>query len=93
MRNTHLRVEISILKNCFIVELFEKLRFALPPPPPVACLILATHLADLATQLGVSPRVKAPNPGATQGGGGMAWVALWRAFPQTQGISFFSCSP
>jgi hypothetical protein len=69
MRNTHLRVEISILKYCFIVELFEKWRSALPPPP-VSRLIWATHLGVLATQLGVSPRVKAPNPDATQGGGG-----------------------
>jgi hypothetical protein len=60
---------ISILKYCFIVELFEKWRSALPPPP-VAHLIWATHLGVLSTQLGVSPHVKAPNPEATQGGGG-----------------------
>ncbi len=29
--NTHLHVKISILKYCFIVELFEKWHFALPP--------------------------------------------------------------
>jgi hypothetical protein len=63
---------ISILKYCFIVELFEKWRFALPPPP-VASLIRVTHLGVLATQLGVSPCVKAPNPDATQGGGG-GWL-------------------
>jgi hypothetical protein len=61
-------VLISILKYCFIVELFEKWRSALPPPP-VARFSWATHLGVLATQLGVSPRVKAPNPDATQGGG------------------------
>jgi hypothetical protein len=51
-------VLISILKYCFIVELFEKWRSALPPPP-VALFSWATHL-------GVSPRVKVPNPDATQ---------------------------
>jgi hypothetical protein len=66
---------ISILKYCFIVELFEKWRSVLPPPP-VARSIWASHLDVLVTQLGVSPRVKAPNPDATQGGGGVvSWVA------------------
>jgi hypothetical protein len=60
---------ISILKYCFIVELFEKWCSALPPPP-VARFSWPTHLGVLATQLGVSPRVKAPNPDVTQGGGG-----------------------
>jgi hypothetical protein len=83
---------ISILKYCFIVELFEKWRSVIPPPP-VACSIWASHWGVLATQLGVSPCVKAPNPDATQGGGGVAWVALWRAFPDTQRISFLSHSP
>jgi len=55
------------LKYCFIVELFEKWRSALPPP---ARLIWATHFGVLATQLGVSPHVKASNPDTTQGGGG-----------------------
>jgi len=89
-RITRLLCEISILKYCFIVELFEKWRSALLPPP-VTRLILVTHLGVLATQLGVSPRVKAPNPDATQGG--MAWVALWWAFPDTQRLSFLSRSP
>jgi hypothetical protein len=34
---------ISILKYCFIVDLFEKWRFVLPPPP-VASFSWATHL-------------------------------------------------
>jgi hypothetical protein len=34
---------ISILKYCFIVELFEKWRSALPPPP-VARFSWVTHL-------------------------------------------------
>jgi hypothetical protein len=76
---------ISILKYCFIVELFEKWCSALPPSPSRA-FQLGDSFGCLATQLGVSPRVKAPNPDATQGG--MAWVALWRAFPQTQRIFF-----
>ena len=63
-------VLISILKYCFIDELFEKWHSALPPPP-VARLIWATHLGVLVTQLGGSPRVKVPNPDATQGGGGL----------------------
>jgi hypothetical protein len=65
---------ISILKYCFIVELFEKWRSVLPPPP-VARSIWASHLGVLVTQLGVSPRVKAPNPDATQGEGVVSWVA------------------
>jgi hypothetical protein len=50
-------VLIIILKYCFIVDLFEKWRF-----------IWASHLGILGTQLGVSPRVIAPNPDVTQGG-------------------------
>ncbi len=82
-------VLISILKYCFIVELFEKWRSTLPPPP-VASSIWASPLGVLAAQLGISPRVKVPNPDATQGR--VAWVALWRAFPNTQRISFLSRS-
>jgi hypothetical protein len=83
---------ISILKYCFTVELFEKWRSGLPPLP-VARSIWASHLGILATQLGVSPHVKAPNPDATQGGEGVAWIALWRAFPDTQRFGFLSHSP
>jgi hypothetical protein len=61
---------ISILKYFFIVEFFEKWRSALPPPP-VTRSIWVSHLGVLATILGVSPRVKAPNPDATKGGGGL----------------------
>jgi hypothetical protein len=56
-------VLISILKYCFIVELFENCLSALPPPP-VARFSWVTHLGVLATQ-----RVEAPNPDATPGGG------------------------
>jgi hypothetical protein len=61
---------ICILKCCFLVELFEKWRSVLPLPP-VARLTWATHLGILATQLGVSQRVKAPNQDVTQGEGGL----------------------
>jgi hypothetical protein len=62
-------------------------------PPPLWRLILATHLGVWRLNL-VFPHVgESPNLGATQGGGGVAWVALSRAFPQTQGISFLSRSP
>jgi hypothetical protein len=80
-------VLISLLKYCFVVELFEKWCSTLPPPP-VAHSIWASHLGVLAAQLGVSPRVKSPNPDATQGEG-VAWVALWRAFPNIQQILFY----
>ncbi len=59
---------IRILKYCFIVELFEKWRSVLPPPSHE--FQLGDSFGSLATQLGVSPRVKAPNPDTTQGGGG-----------------------
>ena len=80
-------VLISILKYCFIVELFEKWRSVIPPPP-VARSIWASHLGILATQLGVSPRVKAPNPDATPGGGGGGLGSPLAGFSQTQGIIF-----
>jgi hypothetical protein len=60
---------ISILKYCFMVELFEKWRSALPPSPSRA-FQLGNSFGSLATQLGVSPRAKAPNLDATRGGGG-----------------------
>ncbi len=60
---------ISILKYCFIVELFEKWRSALPPSPSRA-FQLGNSFGCLATQLSFCPRVKAPNPDATRGRGG-----------------------
>ena len=77
---------ISILKYCFIVELFEKWHSALPPPPVVR-LIWATHLGLLGTQLGVSPRVKAPNPDATQRGW-VAWVPSGWLSPKHKELVF-----
>jgi hypothetical protein len=77
------------LKCCFIVELFEKWRFLLPPSHT-----RAPHSGDsfgcLVVQLATLHVGESPNSGATQG---VAWVALSRAFPQTQGISFLSRSP
>ncbi len=82
--NTHLCVKLSILKCCFIVELFEKWRFLLPPSHT-----WAPHSGDsfgcLVIQLATLHVGESPNLGAIQG---VAWVALLRAFPQTQGIIF-----
>jgi hypothetical protein len=81
----------SILKYCFVVEFFEKWGSALPPSPSGAFFFqLGDSFGRLSTKLGVSPHIKAPNPDATRGGGGggLAWVARWRGFPQTQRISF-----
>jgi hypothetical protein len=61
------------------------------PPPPLWCLILAAHFGVLATPFGVSPRVGVAKSRCLTGG--VAWVALSRAFPKTQGISFLSLSP
>jgi hypothetical protein len=74
-----------------MVELFEKWRNGTPPPHSGASFwrpILAFWRLNLAF-----PHVgESPNLGATRGGG-VAWVALLRAFPQTQGIIFLSLSP
>ncbi len=63
--------EISILKYCLVVELFEKWRIW-PPAPPGWHLILATHLAfwllDLAT-----PHVGGARFGRHSGG---RWLGL-----------------
>jgi hypothetical protein len=79
--------ERSILKYGFIVELFEKMRNS--PPPPLRRLILATRFGVLATQFGVSPRVRVAKSRRRAGEGGLAWVALWWAFPQTQELVFW----
>ncbi len=78
----HINKHLEIFLHCWVIW---KVAFR-APPPPVARSIWASHLGILATQLGISPRVKAPNPDATQGE--MAWVALWWAFPDTQRLSF-----
>ncbi len=73
--NTRLLCEISILKYCLVVELFEKWRICPSPPPPAPPgwhLILATHLAfwllDLAT-----PHVGGARFGRHSGG---RWLGL-----------------
>jgi hypothetical protein len=71
--------------STFDRELLAAFSVALPPVTPFTW---ATHLGILAPQLGVSPRVKAPNPDATQEGGGVAWVALYQAFPQHKELVF-----
>ncbi len=81
-RNTCLLCEINFLKYCFIVELFKKWRIC---PPQDGASIWRLILTFWRTNL-VTPHVG----GA---GGGVAWVALSRAFPQTQGISFLPRSP
>ncbi len=57
----------------------------------VACRMECSRLRAahgiLATQFGVSPRVGVAKSR------GVAWFALSRAFPQTQGISFLALSP
>jgi len=62
------------------------------PPPPLRRLILVVRFGVLATQFGVSPCVGVANSRRHKGGG-VAWVALSRAFPQTQEISFLALSP
>jgi hypothetical protein len=67
IRNTHLRVEISILRYCFIVELFEKRR----SPLPQSRVSLGRLIwAFLATQLGVSTCESAKSRRHMGGGGG-----------------------
>ncbi len=72
-------VLISILKYCFIVELFEKWRSVLPPSPSREFKL--GDSSGMATQLGVSPRVKAPNPDTTRGGGGGGLGSPLAGFP------------
>ncbi len=63
---------ISILKYCFASLLsYMKSGVLRSPIPPVASFRWSTHLGVLATQLGISPRVKAPNPDREGGGGGL----------------------
>jgi hypothetical protein len=81
---------ICILKCCFLVKLFEKWLSVLPLPP-VARLTWATHLAfwqlNLAFLHVLKRQIQTPHRVR------VAWVALWRAFPQTQRISFLPRSP
>jgi hypothetical protein len=77
-----------------MVELFEKWRNY---PPPLRRPILAIHFGVWQTNLAFphvgGRQIWAPFGGGGGGWGRVAWVALSRAFPQTQGISFLSRSP
>ncbi len=76
------------MKYGFIVELFEKWRNSPPPPPPPA-----SHSGDPIWRFGdliwrfstcESRQIQAPC-----WVGGVAWVALWWAFSQTQELVFW----
>ena len=77
---------ISILKYCFTVELFEKWRSGLPPLP-VARSIWAFWQLNLAFLHVLKRQIQTPHRVR------VAWVALRRAFPQTQRSSFLPRSP
>jgi hypothetical protein len=64
---------LEIFLRCWVI--WKK--WNIPPPPP--------------PQIWHFPHVwESPNPGAVQGGRrGVAWVALWQAFPQTQELVFW----
>ncbi len=89
-RNTHLRVEISILKYCFIVELFEKWRLVFPPSA-LGRLILATHLGRFGDSVCRLSTWGVAQFGRHTGEGGLGWPLA--GFPHTQGICFLSRSP
>jgi hypothetical protein len=72
------------LKYCFVVKLFEKWRIS---PPPQLLWQMAPHFGD-------SPRGRRqPLLVANLGGGGLAWVALSRAFPEHKEYSLLPRSP
>ncbi len=84
-KETHISVwkkRLKILLHCWVIwKVAES-----PPPPPLRCLILATRFGDSIWRFSTceSRQFQAPC-----GGGGVAWVALWRAFPQTQELVFW----
>ncbi len=71
-RNTHLRLKEASWNIASLLSYLKSGGIAHPPSPT-----LVAHFGVLATQFGISPH--------GGGGGGVAWVALSRAFPQTQG--------
>ncbi len=87
-RNTHLRVKeaswnmaslLSYLKRCLI-----------SPPPHSGVSFWRPDLAFWRLKLTFLLVWESPNPGAVRGrGGGLAWVAIWWAFPQTQELVFW----
>jgi hypothetical protein len=73
---------ICILKYCFLVELF-----ASQSRVSLGRLIWAFRRLNLAFLHVLKRQIQTPHRGR------VAWVALWRAFPQTQRISFLPRSP
>ncbi len=84
-RNTHLGVKEA---SWNIAPLLSYLRNTEIPPPPLRRLIWPAWFGVLATQFGVFSTCESRQIQA-QCGGGVAWVALWRAFPQTQELVFW----
>ncbi len=84
-------IHISVWKKHLEILLHSWVIWKVTELPPLQRLILAAH-GILATQFGVSPRVGVAKS-RRRTGGGVAWFAFSRAFPQTQGISFLALSP
>jgi hypothetical protein len=79
----HLLCEISILKYCLVVELFEKWQIS---PTPQSCDRWRTIL--------VTPHMRGATFGCHSGGGGVCLGCPLAGFPQTQGnILFLPRSP
>jgi hypothetical protein len=81
---------VKSLYRYFFIKLFKK-RSIFPFFPPSLSLASQSGgwIRHSETQFGIfstckSRWIQAP----CGGGGGVAWVALWRAFPQNTGISF-----
>ncbi len=86
-RNTHLGVKEASWNIALLLRYLKSGRIPPSPPPLLRRLILATRFGVLATQFGFSPCVRVANS-RRHVGGGEAWVALWRAFSQTQVLVF-----
>ncbi len=78
---------LEILLHCWVIWKVAELP---PPPPPLRCLILATHFGVWRLNLTFPLLGESPNLGATRGGGGLGYPLS--GFPQTQGSSFLSRS-
>jgi hypothetical protein len=88
-RNTHPRVREAFYNIAPLLSYSKRAEF--PPPPPTP----ASHLCgwiwcSWQLNLAFSPRVKVAKSRRRAGG---AWVALWRAFPQTQELVYLPISP
>ncbi len=85
-RNTHLRVKEASWNIALLLSYLRNAGFS--PPSLFPASQSGGWIRRLATQFGVfstckSRQIKVPC------GGGVAWVALWRAFPQTQELVFW----